>query len=101
MNKLYEMLIDPANGKLSFTRVIVCITILFANAWVTIIVVSKGMIPELAGLSLFIGSVATVTYGYNKAAATIEAVANKTNGNGNLTATVTTAGAATTEVKQT
>ena len=67
--------------------------------WVSVIVFAKGILPDLAGLGIFLGAVGTVTYGYSLASSTTQAfAARKPAVNGSTTTTVTTP-EVTTEVK--
>lgn len=61
-------LFSEDDGKPSFSRIISAVTIGFALGWITFIVSINGSIPDLAGLSLFVGAVTAATYGVNKAA---------------------------------
>lgn len=71
------MICEPGTDKLSFTRVILGVTIMFANSWVTLLVIKKGLIPDLSGLALYLGAIGTVTFGFNQAKSAVETIVNK------------------------
>lgn len=67
------------SGEGSSSRVFTGFLIMAAVAWVTMLVYWNHALPDLAGLTLFIGSI----YGINKGFNTIEAFKKNNNTNGN------------------
>ena len=70
----FERMFTEDDGKPSFSRFFLGMTIGFANLWVTMLVFSKGLMPDLLGLAAYLGSIGTITYGYNQAKAAVQAV---------------------------
>ena len=69
--------LKDSSGAYSFGRVGSLIGLLFALTWVTFVVYKKESIPDLGGVSLFIGTL----YGLSKAGDTIAAIKGGSNAN--------------------
>ena len=74
MNILRTAFLEPGTERGSSTRIILCTTIMFANLWVTLLVITKGSLPELGGLAVFLGAVGTVTLGFNQAGKAVDTI---------------------------